>query len=96
MSHRVRREAWKDRSLNGVSLARKRKGRGGGREYHFTLLPVEAQIALSVRGLISPDHIGTAIANASGSREQLWAAVEALGREDRSWLVMRLLSGLLS
>jgi putative transposase len=41
------REAWRDaKRLDGEPLARKRAGRGGGFEFHISLLPIAAQAAL--------------------------------------------------
>lgn len=44
------REAWASRqSSRGEPLARQRSGKGGGLEYHLSLLPPEARAALSAR-----------------------------------------------
>tara|TARA_R110001583_G_scaffold151740_2_gene303608 strand:+ start:1947 stop:3911 length:1965 start_codon:yes stop_codon:yes gene_type:complete len=44
------REGWRTAvTVNGDPLARKRKGHGGGWEYHWTLFPVAAQRALHKR-----------------------------------------------
>lgn len=43
----AKREGWRDRlNAAGAPLARKRKGRGGGWEYHFSVLPSPAQARL--------------------------------------------------
>lgn len=44
------RNGWRDAvTVNNDPLARKRKGRGGGWEYHWSLLPIPAQTALQKR-----------------------------------------------
>ena len=46
-SHKATREGWQDRvNMAGEPLARRREGKGGGWEYHYTLLPALAQMAL--------------------------------------------------
>jgi len=46
----VRREEWQNRiNMAGEPLARRRQGKGGGWEYHVTLLPAAAQLALARR-----------------------------------------------
>lgn len=43
----AKREGWKDRlNAAGEPMARRRKGRGGGYEYHISLLPMRAQVVL--------------------------------------------------
>lgn len=44
---RADREAWRPPALEGRTW-RKRKGRGGGFEYHVSLLPIEAQAAIAL------------------------------------------------
>lgn len=43
------REGWRDATVAGKRLARRRKGRGGGWEYHVNALPLAAQRALAER-----------------------------------------------
>lgn len=50
---RAEREGWKDRAgVDGQSLSRPRKGRGGGVEFHWTVLPALARNELKRRGLV--------------------------------------------
>jgi len=47
INFKARSENWKDeRNTLGQPLARRRKGRGGGFEYHYSLLPKRAQLKL--------------------------------------------------
>ena len=47
-------EGWKSRqNLAGNPLSRKQNGKGGGFEYHFSILPIAAQVALTKRQKIS-------------------------------------------
>jgi hypothetical protein len=44
------REAWAaQRVIDGMRLGRRRKGRGGGWEYHMAVLPAAAQVELRRR-----------------------------------------------
>jgi len=69
------REGWTERAAaDGTPLARKRRGRGGGWEYHVSLLPEAARAALALRE-------GGQGADADGDRqepgrEEAWAAFE--------------------
>ena len=64
------REGWAAaRNARGDALARPRAGRGGGLEFHVTLLPAAAQAAMQP---------ATALLRAAPSREDRWAAFEAL------------------
>jgi putative transposase len=50
VSFLIEREQWKDKkTLKGEPLARPRAGRGGGLEYHISLLPPEARAQLSAQ-----------------------------------------------
>ena len=50
---RAKREAWAERrSADGKALARRRRARGGGTEYHYSLLPAQAVSTLVRQGLI--------------------------------------------
>lgn len=67
----AKRESWQDRTnLAGGALARPREGRGGGWEYHYTLLPGRAQAKL-VR-----DAAPALPAKPSGGRPEQWAWFE--------------------
>lgn len=49
----ARKTGWASRTdAQGQALARRRKGRGGGVEYHFHLLPFHAREVLIARGLV--------------------------------------------
>ncbi len=51
INRRAQNERWASRqSAEGKLLVRARQGRGGGNEYHFSLLPAEAQADLARRG----------------------------------------------
>ena len=51
INRRAQNERWTSRqSKDGKLLVRARQGRGGGNEYHFSLLPAEAQADLARRG----------------------------------------------
>jgi putative transposase len=54
LNRRAKDERWNLRAdPAGQLLARRRAGRGGGTEYHASLLPAAAQLALAERGLIA-------------------------------------------
>ncbi len=63
----IARQGWRD-----TSLARRRSGRGGGWEYHWTLLPSRAQAAL-----LKSASLPTALAPTMG-RDEAWAWFEGL------------------
>jgi len=49
---------WADQvDAAGNALAQPRAGRGGGWEYHFSLLPIPAQLELVKRGALSPAQV---------------------------------------
>lgn len=55
INRRAEAEGWALRlGADNRPLARKRAGRGGGIEYHASVLPAEAQLALARLGLIRP------------------------------------------
>jgi putative transposase len=50
LARRIKREGWQARrNMAGELLARRRDGRGGGWEYHYTVLPMRAQTTLVAR-----------------------------------------------
>lgn len=68
INERARDERWALRSDdNGRALARKRAGRGGGLEYHISLLPEAARIA------ILKHHGGDDAAQNGQPKTELWA-----------------------
>lgn len=79
---RAKRERWADRiTPAGEPGARKRKGRGGGAEYHFKILPSQAQTALIARSSFDVDE--TALRQEKATRtklnlEETWAWYDSL------------------
>lgn len=66
---RARDERWAARiGADGEVLVRRRAGRGGGAEYHVSLLPGEARIELERRGIIRPEAEPV-----QSAREAAWA-----------------------
>lgn len=69
INRRAQAERWATRLGAGNQLlVRKRQGRGGGVEFHCSLLPGEARIELARRGLIR-----TRPAEATAGQESAWA-----------------------
>jgi transposase InsO family protein len=69
INRRAQAERWSTRLGAGNQLlVRKRQGRGGGVEFHCSLLPGEARIELARRGLIR-----TRPAEATAGQESAWA-----------------------
>ncbi len=67
INRRAQEERWSVRhDTNGELLVRPRAGRGGGMEFHVALLPPEARLELSRRGL-TVDRIGQHRGNAIGA-----------------------------
>lgn len=55
INRRADRERWpRRRGADGELLVRPREGRGGGLEYHVSLLPGEARLELARRGICAP------------------------------------------
>ncbi len=53
LNRRIADEGWKHRiGLDGAALCRPHFGKGGGKEYHVSLLPGSARIELAKRGLV--------------------------------------------
>lgn len=77
VNERADKENWKAAiSAAGLPLARNRKGRGGGLEFHVSLLPSSAQAELVAKGLfVSPQtNSGRApVAANDGGNSQLWS-----------------------
>lgn len=51
MNRRIRDEGWRFRQQDGAPLCRPRAARGGGTEYHISLLPGPARLELAKRGI---------------------------------------------
>lgn len=80
-------QGWAERvSAAGETLSRQRKGRGGGLEYHYTVLPVSAVAALVARGLV----LERKTAEAAIPRSEAWAAYEALPEAKKAIAEFRL------
>lgn len=79
------REGWPTRiSPSGEPLARKRQGRGGGWEYHASLLPMEAQIELARRARRAAERAERAAdAKDETDAAAAWAAHEKLSKGHR-------------
>lgn len=72
-------QGWAERvSAGGQKLARVRKGRGGGVEYHYSVLPVQAVAALAARGLVVEASPADAARAAPVTKEGAWAAFDGL------------------
>lgn len=67
-------QGWASRTnANGDRLARDKKGRGGGLEYHYSVLPTSAVAALVARGEIMARNEAAAV-----PQSEAWAAYDAL------------------
>lgn len=78
-------QGWATRTnANGDRLARARKGRGGGQEYHFTVLPTSAVAALVARGEIMARNETAAV-----PQSEAWAAYDALPDTKKAVAVFR-------
>lgn len=54
VNRRARQDGWALQvAVGNVPLARERQGRGGGMEFHFTVLPAAAQVDLVRRGIVA-------------------------------------------
>jgi putative transposase len=73
INRRAQNERWASRlSKDGKLLVRARQGRGGGNEYHFSLLPAESQADLARRGFSCAQPKEEPTASAA-----LWARFDA-------------------
>jgi len=76
---RAKNEAWKTRQdTSGKVLFRRRKRRGGGIEYHYSVLPPMAVAALAARGLIAESKAVIASAKAGSGAVMDWDIFEQL------------------
>lgn len=81
----AKREGWAERrNLAGEPLARPRAGRGGGTEYHYSVLPSVAQVALVKRGLKAAPRDTRSAAKESIGVAEMWAAFERLPDKRKS------------
>ncbi|ANK79417.1 MAG: hypothetical protein TEF_00390 [Rhizobiales bacterium NRL2] len=75
----AKREGWADRvTVAGEPLARKRKGRGGGMEYHRSVLPERAQMALAKTALAAPADTAAPATPGSTAERVDWSWFESL------------------
>lgn len=81
MNRRIRDERWRLRQdLSGTALARPRTGRGGGIEYHVSLLPGAARLELARQGIgarTAPAHTESVSAGSWRWYEQQTARTKA-------------------
>lgn len=71
----AQQQGWAGRTdASGRALSRTRQGRGGGVEYHYTVLPVQAVAALAARGLVMVQAEAAILV----PRSEAWAAYDAL------------------
>jgi len=79
-------QGWAERSdASGRKLSRKKAGRGGGVEYHYSVLPTPAVAALVARGeIITRAEVVTV------PQSEAWAAYEALPEAKKSQAAFRL------
>ena len=69
-------EGWSERvAADGTALARPRRARGGGTEYHASLLPVAVQLAL--RSRIAPLTVAAPQPDAASHITERWAWFES-------------------
>jgi len=68
------RSAWSTQA----DLCRDRKGRGGGTEYHYSLLPCDAQANLAMQLVKIEEASERATAKAQLTREEMWAWFDKL------------------
>lgn len=74
---RAERECWANRKdMSGGALVRKRAGRGGGLEYHYSLLPSEAQAKIMLD--LAPAKAKKAAVKSDLATADLWAFYEGL------------------
>lgn len=76
-------QGWADRTdASGRQLARRHQGRGGGLDYHYTVLPVQAVAALAARGLVMVQARPETVI----PRSEAWAAFDGLpeARKDKA------------
>lgn len=74
---RAQRECWNARkNMAGGALARKREGRGGGVEFHYTVLPSKAQAKIAAE--LAPVKADKSAEKTALASEDLWSFFEAL------------------
>ncbi|MEQ8605150.1 MAG: transposase domain-containing protein [Marivibrio sp.] len=74
----AKRKRWSThRSVAGTALARRRQGRGGGFEYHYTVLPKEAQLKLVADSAMRAGE-GKGPARSETGTGEVWAWFERL------------------
>lgn len=89
LQRRARDERWASRSdAAGQPLCRPRAGKGGGNEFHISLLPGPAQIALTARGIAAAEAATSDNSAAAGS----WRWFEGLTGKARDEAARRALA----
>ncbi|MBF0247147.1 MAG: hypothetical protein HQL36_03615 [Alphaproteobacteria bacterium] len=74
---RAEREGWHTRkNMAGGALARKRSGRGGGVEFHYTVLPTKAQAKIAAE--LAPVKADLAAEKSQFASEEMWAFFDRL------------------
>jgi len=82
LNRRAREERWNLRlGSDGQALVRPRIGRGGGTEFHVSLLPPQARLALAERGITSEALAPMEVESASASA---WRWYEAQGKRTKA------------
>ena len=71
IQERANRENWRLPEREGINW-RERQGRGGGYEYHARVLPMQAQLAITLAGCPSAANDRTPADAEAASREGLW------------------------
>ena len=89
VTRRAQEERWSVRhGADGEALVRPRAGRGGGVEFHVSLLPPEARLELARRGLI--DRPTAPLLEAVSGELAAWRWFEAQKDEVRAKAAFRL------
>ncbi len=79
VKRRAKQDGWAGRlDMNGKPLFRRRKQRGGGVEYHYSVLPPPAVAALAKRGLVADLALRQAQGEVKSTHAPNWNAFDAL------------------
>ena len=71
LQDRIGKEGWlKRKDADGIPLARRRRGRGGGMEYHVSLLPRSARASLTRRDAMAKKAAGNKTASDKTARDK--------------------------
>lgn len=83
----AKEQGWAARqNVRGEALSRRRKGRGGGTEYHYTVLPSRAQQALVAREVAARREVNGATAKLPKGKGERWQWFDGLpaSRKDKA------------